>query len=78
MKLLIMQFSPTSRHYKSHRSKYSPEHPVDLVQEYYTHSNLRCNKVSTLNPVYLLIYYRSLLKVVGLKTFCVHYLFHSN
>jgi hypothetical protein len=28
MKLLIMQFSPTSRHWISLRSKYSPQHPV--------------------------------------------------
>jgi hypothetical protein len=27
MKLLIMQFSPTSRHFFSLRSKYSPQHP---------------------------------------------------
>jgi hypothetical protein len=27
MKLLIMQFSPTSRHF-SLQSKYSPQHPV--------------------------------------------------
>jgi hypothetical protein len=27
MKLLIMQFSPTSRHFISLRSKYSPQHP---------------------------------------------------
>jgi hypothetical protein len=28
MKLLIMQFSPTSCHFISLRSKYSPQHPV--------------------------------------------------
>jgi hypothetical protein len=28
MKLLIMQFSPTSHHFISLRSKYSPLHPV--------------------------------------------------
>jgi hypothetical protein len=28
MKLLIVQFSPTSRHFISLRSKYSPQHPV--------------------------------------------------
>jgi hypothetical protein len=28
MKLLIMQFSPTSRYLVSLRSKYSPQHPV--------------------------------------------------
>jgi hypothetical protein len=28
MKLLIMQFSPASRHFISLRSKYSPQHPV--------------------------------------------------
>jgi hypothetical protein len=28
MKLLIMQFSPISRHFISLRSKYSPQHPV--------------------------------------------------
>jgi hypothetical protein len=28
MKLLIMQFSPTSRHFISLRSKYSSQHPV--------------------------------------------------
>jgi hypothetical protein len=28
MKLLVMQFSPTSRHFVSLRSKYSPQHPV--------------------------------------------------
>jgi hypothetical protein len=28
MNLLIMQFSPTSRHYISLLSKYSPQHPV--------------------------------------------------
>jgi hypothetical protein len=28
MKLLIMQFSPPSRHFISLRSKYSPQHPV--------------------------------------------------
>jgi hypothetical protein len=30
MKLLIMQFSPTSCHFTSLRSKYSPQHPVYL------------------------------------------------
>jgi hypothetical protein len=28
MKLLIMQFSPTSNHFISLRLKYSPQHPV--------------------------------------------------
>jgi hypothetical protein len=28
MKLLVMQFPPTSRHLISLRSKYSPQHPV--------------------------------------------------
>jgi hypothetical protein len=28
MKLLIMQFSPTSCHFTSLRTKYSPQHPV--------------------------------------------------
>jgi hypothetical protein len=28
MKLLIMQFSPLSRHFIPLRSKYSPQHPV--------------------------------------------------
>jgi hypothetical protein len=28
LKLLIMQISPTSRHFISLRSKYSPQHPV--------------------------------------------------
>jgi hypothetical protein len=28
MKLLFMQFSLTSRHFSSPRSKYSPQHPV--------------------------------------------------
>jgi hypothetical protein len=28
MKLLIMKFSPISRHFMSLRTKYSPQHPV--------------------------------------------------
>jgi hypothetical protein len=34
MKLLIMQFSPTSRHFVSLRSKYSPQHPVLMHPQY--------------------------------------------
>jgi hypothetical protein len=34
MKLLIMQFSPTSRHFISLRSKYFPQHPVQSEQLY--------------------------------------------
>jgi hypothetical protein len=33
MKLLIMQFSPTSCHFISLRSEYSPQHPVQLFKD---------------------------------------------
>jgi hypothetical protein len=32
MKLLVMQFPPTSRHFISLRSKYSSQHPVSTSQ----------------------------------------------
>jgi hypothetical protein len=34
MKLLIMQFSPTSGHFISLRSRYSPQHPVLKHRQY--------------------------------------------
>jgi hypothetical protein len=32
MKLLVMHFHPTSRHFTSLRPKYSPQHPVNISQ----------------------------------------------
>jgi hypothetical protein len=42
MKLLIVQFSPTSCHFISPRSKYSPQHPVlnFAYRNYETNSEL--------------------------------------
>jgi hypothetical protein len=44
MKPLIMQFSPTSSHFISLRSKYSPQHPQAMFLPYCTSRTIKKQK----------------------------------